>query len=52
MIPLQLLGYYMSVARGLDVDKPQKPRQERDGGVMIIMRENMIDHQIINYRNE
>ena len=23
IIPLQLLGYYMSVARGLDVDKPR-----------------------------
>ncbi len=23
VIPLQLLGYYMSVARGLDVDKPR-----------------------------
>ena len=23
IIPLQLFGYYMSVARGLDVDKPR-----------------------------
>jgi glucosamine--fructose-6-phosphate aminotransferase (isomerizing) len=23
VIPLQLLGYYMSVAKGLDVDKPR-----------------------------
>ena len=23
VIPLQLLGYYVSVARGLDVDKPR-----------------------------
>lgn len=23
VIPLQLLGYYLSVARGLDVDKPR-----------------------------
>ena len=23
VIPLQLLGYYISVARGLDVDKPR-----------------------------
>ena len=23
IIPLQLLGYYLSVARGLDVDKPR-----------------------------
>lgn len=23
VVPLQLLGYYMSVARGLDVDKPR-----------------------------
>ncbi|MBR5765246.1 MAG: SIS domain-containing protein, partial [Lachnospiraceae bacterium] len=23
VIPLQLMGYYMSVARGLDVDKPR-----------------------------
>jgi len=23
VVPLQLLGYYLSVARGLDVDKPR-----------------------------
>ena len=23
VVPLQLLGYYMSVSRGLDVDKPR-----------------------------
>ena len=23
VVPLQLLGYYMSVAKGLDVDKPR-----------------------------
>jgi len=23
VVPLQLLGYYISVARGLDVDKPR-----------------------------
>ena len=25
VIPLQLLGYYVSVAKGLDVDKPRNP---------------------------
>ena len=27
VIPLQLLGYYVSVARGLDVDKPRNLAQ-------------------------
>ncbi len=33
VVPLQLLGYYVSVAKGLDVDKPRNLAKERDGGI-------------------
>ena len=33
VIPLQLLAYYVSCAKGLDVDKPRNPGQERDGRI-------------------
>ena len=29
VVPLQLMGYYVSVAKGLDVDKPRKPCKNR-----------------------
>lgn len=34
VVPLQLIGYYVSVAKGLDVDKTEKSGEERDGGVI------------------
>jgi hypothetical protein len=34
-IPVQLLAYYMAVAKGTDVDQPRKSRQERDGRIAV-----------------
>lgn len=36
-ILLQLLGYYVSVVKGLDVDKPRNLAKKRYGGIGLYM---------------